>query len=117
MASFDKHSRVYKRYLYHAKEDRESGDCDTAFGNLFLAVLHAIEGWLAKYGEHSYGHEDRSIRLEKHIMMGRIAPEILHVWEYFLTTIHGKGIYRLILTKKDLENAFERAKTIFELVP
>jgi HEPN domain-containing protein len=117
MAQFEKHAKVYKRYLHHAQEDRVSGDFDTAFGNLFLAVVHAIEAWLAGHDEHSYGHEDRSIRLEKHIMMGRLSPEVLQAWEYFLTTVHGKGIYRLVLTRKDLEEAFRRAETLFRLVP
>lgn len=116
MARFEDHSRVYRRYLHHANEDRASGDHDTAFGNLFFAVVHAIEAWLAKQGEHSYGHEDRSIRLEKHIMMGRLRPETLQAWEYFLSTVHGKGIYRLVLTKKDLEEAFRRAKIFFGAV-
>lgn len=117
MARFADHFRVYKRYLHHAEEDRVSGDFDTAFGSLFFAVVHAIEAWLANQGEHSYGHEDRSIRLEKHIMMGRLSSKVLQAWEYFLTTVHGKGIYRLVLTKKDLEEAFRLAKVIFDVVP
>jgi hypothetical protein len=28
------------------------------------------QAWLAKYDEHSYGHEDRSIRLKTHVLMG-----------------------------------------------
>ena len=83
----------------------------------FLRLCTRFEAWLANQGEHSYGHEDRSIRLEKHIMMGRLPPEVLHAWEYFLTTVHGKGIYRLVLTKKDLGEAFRRAKVIFDVVP
>jgi len=117
MARFEGHFTVYKRYLHHAREDRASGDFNTAFGNLFFAVVHAIEAWLAKHDEHSYGHEDRSIRLEKHIMMGRLPPDVLQAWEYFLATVHGKGIYRLVLTRKDLEEAFRRAEVIFRLVP
>jgi hypothetical protein len=116
MARFERHAGAYKRYLHHAEKDKASGDLDTAFGNLFFAVMHAIEAWLAKHDEHSYGHEDRSIRLEKHIMIGRLSPKVLQAWEYFLTTIHKKGIYRLVLTKKDLEKAFRQAGIIFEVI-